>query len=86
MNQVVNPGDHVIDATVGNGHDTVYLAKLVGTTGHVDGFDIQSAAIEATTTALDKAALTHQVTLWQTGHEHIADKIAADQPIKCSRL
>ncbi|MBC7032591.1 SAM-dependent methyltransferase, partial [Salmonella enterica subsp. enterica serovar Enteritidis] len=53
MNQVVNPGDHVIDATVGNGHDTVYLAKLVGTTGHVDGFDIQSAAIEATTTALD---------------------------------
>ncbi|AYJ41523.1 SAM-dependent methyltransferase [Lactiplantibacillus pentosus] len=84
MNQVVNPGDHVIDATVGNGHDTVYLAKLVGTTGHVDGFDIQPAAIAATTKALTAAGFNHQATLWQTGHEHIADKIAADEPIKCA--
>ncbi|WFC04379.1 class I SAM-dependent methyltransferase [Lactiplantibacillus pentosus] len=84
MNQVVNPGDHVIDATVGNGHDTVYLAKLVGTTGHVDGFDIQPAAIAETTKALTAAGFNHQATLWQTGHEHIADKIAADEPIKCA--
>jgi len=35
-------GDKVIDATVGNGGDTVLLAKLVGKTGHLFGFDVQA--------------------------------------------
>ncbi|MBQ0078805.1 MAG: SAM-dependent methyltransferase, partial [Eubacterium sp.] len=48
MELQVEEGDVCIDATVGNGHDTVHLAKLVGETGTVHGFDIQQAAIDAT--------------------------------------
>ena len=41
------PGDFTIDATAGNGHDTLFLAKAVGPTGHVLAIDIQESAIEA---------------------------------------
>ncbi|WP_047999355.1 class I SAM-dependent methyltransferase [Lactiplantibacillus herbarum] len=84
MNQVINPGDYVIDATVGNGHDTVYLAKLVGPNGHVDGFASQPAAITVTRDILAADHLTKQVTLWQTGYDQIDTSVAADQPIKCA--
>ena len=42
--QVVRAGDTVIDATLGNGHDTLELARLVGPNGLVHGFDIQEKA------------------------------------------
>jgi len=51
----VLPGDTVVDATVGNGHDTLFLAKLVGPTGRVVGFDVQAAALAATRQRLQAA-------------------------------
>ncbi|MFL6518354.1 MAG: rRNA methyltransferase, partial [Bacillus sp. (in: firmicutes)] len=33
--KAVKPGDVVIDATVGNGYDSVFLAELVGESGQV---------------------------------------------------
>ena len=33
LEKVVNKGDVVIDATMGNGYDTVYLGNLVGEGG-----------------------------------------------------
>lgn len=45
---VVKPGDTVIDATTGNGHDTRFLAELVGSTGRVYAFDIQPQALQQT--------------------------------------
>jgi Putative rRNA methylase len=44
----VKPGDIVIDATVGNGHDTRFLLEIVGAEGKVFGFDIQKDAINST--------------------------------------
>lgn len=44
--QHVKQGDTVVDATVGNGKDTLFLAKLVGIQGTVYGFDIQRIALE----------------------------------------
>jgi SAM-dependent methyltransferase len=41
-------GAIAIDATIGNGHDTLFLAQLVGPFGFVYGFDIQKKALEAT--------------------------------------
>ena len=38
-------GGIAIDATVGNGHDTLFLAKQVETQGLVFGFDIQKQKI-----------------------------------------
>ena len=32
---VVKKGDHVVDATCGNGHDTAFLADLVGAEGRL---------------------------------------------------
>ncbi|MEM1441011.1 MAG: class I SAM-dependent methyltransferase [Verrucomicrobiota bacterium] len=62
----IREGDIAVDATVGNGHDTLFLAELVGPTGKVIGFDIQEQAIEMT---LAKTNTLPQVTLHQTGHE-----------------
>ncbi|AKG74324.1 class I SAM-dependent methyltransferase [Salinicoccus halodurans] len=43
---IVQPGDIVVDATCGNGHDTAFLAELTGPRGRVLSFDIQSQALE----------------------------------------
>lgn len=44
----VSPGDLCIDATMGNGHDTLLLSRLAGPSGQVLSFDIQQAALNAT--------------------------------------
>ena len=44
----VRPGDVVIDATCGNGHDTLQLFRMVERKGWVFAFDIQPAAIDQT--------------------------------------
>ena len=48
----INKGNIVIDATMGNGNDTCFLAKHVGSEGTVLSFDIQREAIENTYTKL----------------------------------
>ena len=40
------PGDAAVDATVGNGHDTLFLAQCVGLKGEVIGFDVQQQALD----------------------------------------
>lgn len=72
----VSKGDIVVDATIGNGHDTVFLAKLVGEKGKVYGFDIQEQAIINTQNRLMTENLLEQVTLVQQGHQHIQSVIA----------
>jgi SAM-dependent methyltransferase len=59
----LRPGDLAADATAGNGHDTLFLAKTVGETGHVWAFDIQQAALDATRARLEKHGVTGRVTL-----------------------
>lgn len=69
----ISQGDIVIDATVGNGEDTVLLAKLVGPLGKVYGFDIQEQAIETTKEKLLYTGLLPQVELFQQGHETVGE-------------
>lgn len=47
VRSAVEAGDTVLDATLGNGHDTLFLAECVGPDGLVIGFDIQPAALDA---------------------------------------
>lgn len=68
----LHEGDCAVDATCGNGHDTLQLAKLVGETGHVWGFDIQQQAIAATVSRLAQSVMMERVTLLQTGHEELS--------------
>ncbi|MDD1610457.1 MAG: methyltransferase domain-containing protein [Methylococcaceae bacterium] len=72
-------GDRAIDATVGNGHDTLFLAKQVGNTGRVYGFDIQRAAIVATTALVQHSQLLNHVTLIQASHADMATHIPISQ-------
>ncbi len=64
----LHSGDWVIDATAGNGHDTVFLAENVGTAGHVYAFDIQTQAIKATASRLSAVHLQERVTLCHNSH------------------
>lgn len=68
----VSPGDVVVDATAGNGNDTLFLAELVGDRGKVYSFDIQDEAINRTTRRLRKARLLSRVNLICSGHEKMA--------------
>ncbi|MEN8170335.1 MAG: class I SAM-dependent methyltransferase [Pseudomonadota bacterium] len=69
---VLKPGDITIDATVGNGHDTLFLAMQVGATGKVYGFDIQQEALDSAYLRLQQAGQTAQVSLYHAGHEVMA--------------
>ena len=48
LSETIVPGETVVDATAGNGNDTLFLAEYVGENGHVFAFDIQQAALEST--------------------------------------
>ena len=61
-------GDTAIDATLGNGHDCLFLAECVGEAGHVYGFDIQTQAIEASQHLLRQHQLESRATLIQASH------------------
>lgn len=67
----IEEGDKVIDATMGKGSDTLFLANLVGETGEVYSFDIQSEAIEATREKLKKDNVKAKVNLVLDGHENM---------------
>ena len=75
LRQVVQPGDTVIDATLGNGHDTCMLAELVGENGRVIGFDVQPSAVESTRRALLEQGLLDRCELHCTGHQRIAEHV-----------
>lgn len=74
----VQEGDIVVDGTIGNGHDTVFLAKLVGNSGHVFGYDIQEEAVNNTNERLRTEKLETRVTIVHKGHQHIKTTIPAD--------
>ena len=81
LHGLLKPGDLAIDATVGNGHDTVFLAQRIGATGHVHGFDIQHDALLHARQHLDKEAPGANVELHLAGHEtmdrHLPGAMAA---------
>lgn len=80
LRQVVRPGDTVVDATLGNGHDACMLAELVGETGRVFGFDIQAQAVQRAEAALREAGLLGRCRLNVMGHERMAEVV--DQPVR----
>ncbi|MEM9026566.1 MAG: class I SAM-dependent methyltransferase [Verrucomicrobiota bacterium] len=55
LSKRLRPGDLAIDATMGNGHDTLHLSKLTAPNGKVWAFDIQKAALEKTRERLKQA-------------------------------
>ncbi|WP_410513944.1 class I SAM-dependent methyltransferase [Paenibacillus sp. BR2-3] len=73
------PGDRAIDATVGTGADTLFLARTIGPRGEVYGFDIQAAAITLAEERLDAAVTSGEtlppVTLLLESHAAMAQSV-----------
>jgi len=70
LQQTVTKGETVIDATCGNGNDTLFLSEHVGDKGHVLAFDIQEQAIDNTKQKLAENQSSN-VTLILDSHENI---------------
>lgn len=69
MKGSVMPGDIVVDATMGNGKDTLFLCELVGENGHVYAFDVQEEAVARTRERIEEAGYARRATLLLAGHE-----------------
>lgn len=76
LQRFVHPGDRVVDATCGNGNDTLLLARLAGPAGRVWAFDIQDDAVDRTTRILADAGLLQRVTILKSGHETLREHVA----------
>jgi tRNA1(Val) A37 N6-methylase TrmN6 len=68
----IRPGDCCIDATAGNGHDTLFLARLVGEGGRVLAFDIQPQALRNTAALLEENGLRSRADLIEVSHVEMA--------------
>lgn len=68
----VQTGDLVIDATAGNGHDTVFLAECVGEDGRVLAFDVQQAAIRSASERVAAAGFSSRVEFHLKSHAAMA--------------
>jgi tRNA G37 N-methylase Trm5 len=67
----VRPGGTVVDFTMGNGHDTLWLAEQVGETGKVYAFDIQPQALENSERLLRESGCPKNYTLILDSHANV---------------
>ncbi|CAH9117932.1 unnamed protein product [Cuscuta epithymum] len=78
---IVKKGDIVIDATCGNGYDTLALLKMVADhtkQGRVYGMDVQKVALENTSLLIDRSVNPHDkelVELFSLCHSRMGDVI-----------
>lgn len=74
-------GAIAVDATLGNGHDCLWLCRLVGGQGRVYGFDIQEEAVERSRIRLTENGMEKRATLIHDGHQNMlahVEKESAD--------
>ena len=76
----LHAGDTAVDFTMGNGHDTEFLCRTVGDTGHVYAFDIQKQAVESTAANLAASGCPAVWTLINDSHHNV--KYYVSGPIK----
>jgi hypothetical protein len=64
----LTPNAFAVDATLGNGHDTAFLAQCVGEGGRVFGFDVQAQALANTGQRLLQQGLENRAVLFHASH------------------
>jgi Predicted S-adenosylmethionine-dependent methyltransferase involved in cell envelope biogenesis len=69
LKEQLNHTSLVVDATVGNGFDSLFIAEILGRNGKLFGFDIQKQAIDNTQAKLQDVQC--QIQLFLQGHETI---------------
>jgi len=71
LGEHIKKGDVVLDATIGNGYDTLFLCETVGSKGKVFGFDILQSAIDQTYQLLNQNNLLKPALLVKMSHQYI---------------
>ncbi|GFK23358.1 tRNA (mnm(5)s(2)U34)-methyltransferase [Tetragenococcus halophilus] len=84
LKEILTDYDHVVDATMGNGNDTLFLAQTVQPNGKVYAFDVQKQALLKTQQRLVDNKLMEHTELIQDGHEHIENYLTEDEAIKAA--
>ncbi|BFG41097.1 hypothetical protein CerSpe_273710 [Prunus speciosa] len=86
--RVVQKGDTVIDATCGNGHDTLAMLKMVADEsckGSVYGLDIQEAALQITSSLLEESVSPSEkelVKLFSKCHSKMDEVLPKDTSVR----
>lgn len=75
--EYLSPGEIAMDATAGNGHDTLFLAHQVGPGGTVHAFDIQAQALAQTRDRLRVAACDTPVFYHHCSHAEMLSALPA---------
>ena len=78
----VKEGDICIDATAGNGNDTLVLCNLVGESGKVIAFDIQEEAIANTKKRLETNDVAERAELHLESHVNMKN-YAEENSVSC---
>ncbi len=71
----VPEGGIYVDATMGNGNDTLFFCKMAGESGRVYAFDIQQKAIENTEKLLKHHQLSGRAELILKSHEYMDEYV-----------
>lgn len=82
LRQHLPAGGFAIDATAGNGGDTLLLCETVGKTGRVLALDIQEQAVENTRALLQEKGWSDISQVVQDSHAFL-DKYAAPESADC---
>ena len=75
LGRVLRPGDAAVDATMGNGHDTLFLCEAVGPSGTVYAFDIQPQAVASSEALLRQHGMLERARLHCAGHQHMDEYV-----------
>ncbi len=79
LKPVLAPGNTALDATCGNGHDTLFLARAVAPGGTVHAFDLQAAAIERSRRRLEAAATGSSLHWYRQDHADLAGALGENR-------
>ena len=82
ITEQLQPGYICIDATMGNGNDTILLSSLCKETGHVYAFDIQEQALAHTRQRLLDADAPQNYTLLLESHTNM-DHYVQPESVSC---
>lgn len=74
--RLIHSGDQVVDATCGNGHDTLFLLQCVGQRGRVWAIDIQDQALQETQLRASSSKLEGHLFLHKGCHSTFPDALS----------
>ncbi len=86
IKEFIRPGDLCIDATAGNGYDTLFLARQISPFGKVYAVDIQKLSIEQTVKRLNSHGFDEILRTFHGSHTKIRNLLDKSEHGKVSAI